>query len=79
MRVTEKLLLQNNQKNNRKITDSSEEETMTYQQRNRRQSINEAQKNRFTGNMSQGINKRESVFDRTATFRTHRNTAGREA
>ncbi|MBR5578985.1 MAG: hypothetical protein IKW28_08330 [Lachnospiraceae bacterium] len=79
MRVTEKLLLQNNQKNNKKITDSSEEETLTYQQRNRRQSINDAQKNRFVGNMNQGINKRESIFDRTATFRTHTNTTGREA
>ena len=78
MRVTEKLLLQNNQKINKKITDSSEEETMTYQQRNRRQSINEVHKNRFKGTMNQGINKRESVFDRTATFRTNINTAGRD-
>ena len=73
MRVTEALIRQNRQnrmKKNRRNENDNEEPTQAYRERSLEWwSINQ-QKSAFASPMDDGINRRESVFDRQAVFRT---------
>lgn len=73
MRVTEALIRQNRQnrmKKNRRNENDDEEPTQAYKERGLEWwSINQ-QKSAFVSPMDDGINRRESVFDRQAVFRT---------
>lgn len=69
MRVTEALLRKNNKKKNT-AQDEDEEPTQSYKERSwERWSLNR-QKSAFASPMDDGLNTRESVFDRQAVFRT---------
>lgn len=70
MRVTEKLLLQNNKKRNKKPDDFQNEETMTYGVRKKKQDINGLQGGIFQSSIKEGINTRKSIFDSKASFHT---------
>ncbi len=70
MRVTEVLMRQNMKKKNNPRQAEEEEETQAYkEQKQEYWSINRA-KNAFASPMDEGLNNRESVFDRQAVFRT---------
>ncbi|MBQ3104934.1 MAG: hypothetical protein IJC59_03610 [Lachnospiraceae bacterium] len=69
MRVTEKLILEN-QRKRRMGRPDEEEETLTYLSRQKRGSINEEKRQGFGSRMNTGINAGESSFDAKATFRT---------
>jgi len=68
VRVTEKLILENQRK--RRMGRPDEEETLTYLSRQKRGSINEEKRQSFGSRMNTGINAGESSFDAKATFRT---------
>ena len=70
MRVTEKLLLQNNKKKNKKTDDYQNEETMTYGVRRKKQDINALQGSKFQASIKEGINTKKSIFDSKASFHT---------
>ncbi|MBR3607419.1 MAG: hypothetical protein IKL51_07590 [Lachnospiraceae bacterium] len=74
MRVTEKLLLRNNQQKNKKKHEDEWEETMTYDTRQRNQALNDRKRDSFFSSMNEGINTRKNIFDRKAIF--HTNTKG---
>ena len=69
MRVTEALIRKNNQKK-KKINNDDDEPTLSYKEKKLEWwSINQ-QEDVFQSPMADGINSRESVFDRQAVFRT---------
>lgn len=68
MRVTERLIRQNQKKANRRKTYPEEEETMTYKKRESIGSLNR-ERGVFDSRFS-GINTEKSVFDQTAVFQT---------
>lgn len=70
MRVTEKLLLQNNKKRNKKPDDFQNEETMTYGVRRKKTDINSLQGSKFQASINEGINTKKSIFDSKASFHT---------
>lgn len=70
MRVTEKLLIKNNQIKNKKKQTEGEEETMTYGVRKKKQALNTKKKDSFFSSMEEGINTRKCIFDTKATFHT---------
>ena len=78
MRVTEKLLLQNNQKKIKKPDDFENEETMTYGVRRKKQDINDLKGGIFHTSMKEGINTGKSIFDSQTTFRTDVKIQGRQ-
>lgn len=73
MRVTEKLLLDNNRKKLKQNRQDPEEETMTYKPKEKTYSINDRKNTTFQSSMEKGINREKSIFDRTAAFCGQRN------
>ena len=72
MRVTEALIGQNKRNNNQKLRRQNEEEEPTLSYRKREQeswAINQNQ-SAFDSGMLEGINTRQSVFDKKAVFKT---------
>lgn len=71
MRVTEQLLREAGRKRQKRAAEvwEEEEETMTYRTRKAQSPIN-AGPGIFQNSTMEGINTRESVFDRSAVFRT---------
>ena len=70
MRVTEKLILENQKRKNKKKSGEEWEETMTYLSRNKKENINQRGSSTWKETMSSGINVNKSSFDRLATFHT---------
>ena len=66
MRVTDRLIRDNQKKQQRRKAISAEEDTLTYMQRKRQTSLNR-EPGVFESKF-QGINTEKSVFDRTAVF-----------
>lgn len=73
MRVTERLILENNKAKNRKRPPAEEEETLTYGVRRRGRYLNSADTDTYKSRMNTGINREENVFNRKATFHTQDN------
>lgn len=74
MRVTEKLFYENNKRKNNRKTGEEWEETMTYQTRNRKETINQNSNSTWKSKMNTGINTAQSSFDRLAVFQTQKNS-----
>jgi hypothetical protein len=74
MRVTEKLFYENNKRKNNRKTGEEWEETMTYQTRNRKETINQNSSSTWKSKMNTGINTAQSSFDRLAVFQTQKNS-----
>lgn len=74
MRVTEKLFYENNKRKNNRKTGEEWEETMTYQTRNRKETINQNSSSTWKSQMNTGINTAQSSFDRLAVFQTQKNS-----
>lgn len=68
MRVTEALIRQRQQKKQKKETD--EEETLGYQEKKYEYWALNQTKQSFDSPFSDGINTKESVFDKNALFKT---------
>jgi len=69
MRVTEQLMRDNLRKKQHNARNLDEEETLTYIQHKKQKPIN-TDEDIFHNSRLEGINTKESVFNRTAVFRT---------